>query len=213
MENGRTIIALSRFGAMRIPVTGGNISAVPGYPSFANGNLPLRGRLQDMAPSNDGKWVLYIDPVSPGYGNLLMADMTTGAKRTISERIELPASDFPAKWSPDSRYFVYSKGGRLFYFPILSNLSAFADERFRLIGRGNINSVSWGRRGDFYYLTGNTLYHVVNPELFTRTMYGDFLSIGNVIAVLPISFDPGFDRFWIAPDSGSLLLNKNSKGL
>jgi len=212
VNNGRTILSIGRFGAMRIPAEGGLPSAIPGYPSFSNGDLPLRGRLQDLSASSDGRWVLFIEPVSSGYGRLVMIDMSNGSRRLISERIELPASDFPVKWSPDSRFFVYAKGGRLFYFPILSNLSAITDERFRMIGPGTINSVSWGKQGDFYYLTGNTLYNVINPELFTRAMYGDFLSIGNSKAVLPISFDSNFDRYWIAPDSGSILMNKGEKG-
>ena len=211
-DNGRTIYALSRFGGMTIPAEGGLPSPIPGYPSFAEGSLPLRGRLQDIAPSVDGRWVLFVEPISPGYGNLLLIDITNGAKRIVSEKVELPASEFPAKWSPDSRFFVYSKGGRLHYYPILANLSSQVDERFRIIGSGSINSVLWGHHGDFYYYTGNTLYRVINPELFTRTMYGDFLSIGNTIAVLPMEFDSNFDNYWIAPDSGSILINKNGRG-
>ena len=213
VDNGRTIITLSRFGAVSIPAAGGIPVTVPGYPSFTNGNLPLSGSLQDLVVSSDGKWVLYLEPISPGYGNLFLAEISSGAKRLVSEKVELPGADFPAKWSPDSRYFVYSKDGRLFYYPVISNLSTLADERFRMIGSGGINSVSWGRQGDFYYLTENTLYRVINPELFTRTMYGDFLSVGNAVSILPINFDAGFDRYWIAPDSASILINKGGRWL
>jgi peptidoglycan/xylan/chitin deacetylase (PgdA/CDA1 family) len=174
--------------------------------------VPLRGNLQNLAASADGRWILYIEPISPGFGNLILTDINSGVRRTVSERIELPGADFPVKWSPDSRLFVYSKGGRLFYFPILDDLSLTIDERFRMIGPGGITSVLWGQHGDFYYFTGNTLYRVVNPELFTRTIYGDFLSIGRVAAVFPLDFDSGFDRYWIAPDSGSILINKSGKG-
>ncbi|MCL2804889.1 MAG: polysaccharide deacetylase family protein [Treponema sp.] len=212
VSGGRTIIALSRFGAASIPAEGGLPSPLRGYPSFTEGSLPLGGRLQDTAVSSDGRWCIFIEPVSPGYGNLILIELSSGARRVISERIENPASYFPAKWSPDSRFFVYSKSGRLFYFPIFHNISALADERFRTIGHGNINSVLWGHQGDFYYYTGNTLYRIINPELFTRTMYGDFLSIGNVATVLPMEFNPGFDNFWIAPDSSAILINKSGKG-
>jgi len=212
VEHGRTLLALNSLGAVSLPVSGGLPSPLPGYPSFSSGNVPLRGRTQDIAPSADGRWFIYIEPTSPGYGNLLLIDLSNGTRRVVSEKIELPGTDFPVKWSPDSRLFVYEKGGRLYYFPILSDVSVLIDERFRLIGPGGINSVSWGSNGHFYYYTGNTLYHVMNPELFTRTIYGDFLSIGRVAAVLPLDFDFGFDRFWIAPDSGSILINKNGKG-
>jgi len=213
VDNGKTIIALNRLGAASIPIGGGLPAPLPGYPSFASGSTPLRGRLQDLAASADGRWILIVEPISPGHGNLILVDLSTGAKKIICEKIELPNSEFPAKWSPDSRIFVYAKGGKLYYFPILNDLSVLVDERFRMIGSGGIESVFWDQLGVFYYLTGNTLYRVTNPELFTRTIYGDFLSIGSVAAVLPIDFNSGFDRYWISPDSGSILINKANKGL
>ena len=212
VDNGSTILVLNRFGASMISAAGGLPFSLPGYPSFTEGNVPLKGRLQEFAASADGKWILYIEPTSPAYGNLLLINTASGARRIVSEKVELAASEFPAKWSVDSRLFVYSKGGRLFYFPIISNLSALADERFRMIGPGEISSVLWGQNGHFYYFLGNTLYRVINPELFTRTIYGDFLSIGSIAAVSPVNFDSGFDRYWIAPDSGAVLINKNGRG-
>jgi peptidoglycan/xylan/chitin deacetylase (PgdA/CDA1 family) len=90
-------------------------------------------------------------------------------------------------------------------------MSTLIDERFRMIGSGGINSVLWDSQGDFYYFAGNTLYCVKNPELFTRTIYGDFLSIGSVTASFPFDFDSNFDSYWIAPDSSSILIYKNGK--
>ncbi|MDR1836133.1 MAG: polysaccharide deacetylase family protein [Treponema sp.] len=213
VDNRRTILAVNHFGAAKISTAGGLPSALPGYPSFARGNVPLKGRLQELAASADGRWILYIEPTSPAYGNLFLAEISNGAKWIISERVELPASDFPAKWSPDSRLFVYSKGGSLYYFPIISDLSVLVDERFRTIGSGGITSVLWGQDGNFYYFLGTTLYHIRDSELFTRTIYRDFLSAGSVATALPLEFNSNFDRYWIAPDSGSILINKNGKGL
>jgi len=213
IDDGRTILAINRFGAARIPTAGGLPVPLPVFPSFANGDIPQKGRIHELAASPDGRWILYIEPVSPAYGNLLLIEISSGTRRVVSERVELPASDFPARWSPDSRLFVYSKDNRLYYFPIVSGLSVLIDERLRMIGNGRINSILWDSQGDFHYLTGNTLYRVLNQELFTRTIYGDFLSIGAVAAVLPLDFDVNFDRYWIAPDNGSILINKNGKGL
>jgi len=212
VDNGRTVIVLNRFGASMIPVSGGLPSPLTGYPSFTQGYVPLKGSLQEFAASADGRWVLHIEPTSPAYGNLLLIEISSGVEWLVSESVELPASEFPAKWSWDSRLFVYAKGGRLFYYPIINDLSALVDERFRMIGTGGISSVLWGQNGDFYYYYENTLYRVINPELFTRTIYGDFLSIGSVAAVLPVNFDPGFDSYWMAPDSKAMLINKKGSG-
>ena len=213
VENGKTILALSRFGAVRIPALGGLPAPLPGFPSFAAGNVPLKGRVQEFAASADGRWILYIEPTSHAYGDLFLVEIASGAKWKISEKIEQASEDFPARWSPDSRLFVYSKSGRLIYFPIIQEIDAVADERFRQMGPGGITAVLWGQQGDFFYFLGNTLYRIINPELFTRTIYGDFLSIGTVAASLPFEFDSGFDRYWIAPDSGSILINKRGKSI
>ena len=213
VDNGRTILALSKFGAVRIPVEGGLPSTLPGFPSFAAGSIPLKGRTEDFAASSDGRWILFIEPTSPAFGNLFLVEIASGVKWKISERIELASQDFPARWSHDSRLFVYSKNGSLYYFPIINDLSVIADERFRQLGPGGITAVFWGGQGDFFYFLGNTLYRVIHSGLFTRTIYGDFLSIGDVVASLPFEFESGFDRYWISPDSNSILINKRGKSI
>jgi len=211
VNNGSAILVSSRFGAARIPASGGLPAPLPGVPSFTAGNVPLEGRLQEFAASADGRWVLHAEPISPAYGKLIIIETTSGAKRVVSEKIELPAADFPAQWNPDSRFFVYSKDSRLYYYPVFLDASSMPDERFRFIGSGDISSIMWGSRGDFYYLAGKTIYRIINTELFTRTIYGDFLSAGSVAGTIPLEFDSGLDRYWISPDSGSILLYKNRK--
>ncbi|MDR0443010.1 MAG: polysaccharide deacetylase family protein [Treponema sp.] len=213
VDDGRTIYAHSRFGTVRIPASGGIPEQLPGFPSLTAGKTPLKGRLQESAASSDGRWILYVEPTSAAYGNLFLIETARGERRLVSEKIELPAADFPARWSPDSRLFVYSKGGKLYYFPILGDISIVTEERFRQMGSGGINSVLWDQQREFYYLFGNTLYRISNPELFTRSIYGDFLSIGSVAGTLPVDFDSNFDRFWLAPDAKSILLNKNGKSI
>jgi peptidoglycan/xylan/chitin deacetylase (PgdA/CDA1 family) len=210
-ENGRTLLVWNRFGAVRIPALGGLPQPLRGFPSFAAGNVPVTGRSVDLAASADGRWILYMEPVGPAYGNLVLLDAGSGGKRVVSERVELPARDFPARWSPDSRLFVYAKGGRLFYYSLGAAPSAPVDERYRQIGEGKINAMFWGQRGDFFYVRGNTLYLVQIPALYTRTVYGDFLPVGSVAGTIPLDFDPDFDRFWVAPDSRSILFVKGGK--
>jgi peptidoglycan/xylan/chitin deacetylase (PgdA/CDA1 family) len=213
VENGRVLLAQNRFGAVRIPVAGGLPQPVQGFPAFAAGAVPSAGRFEQLAASADGRWILYIEAASAAYGNLTLLDTASGAKRVVTQKIERPAKDFPARWSPDSRLFVYAKGGRLFYFPLLHDLDAVADERFRQIGEGDIASAVWGQQGDFFYFKGNTLYRVRGPELFTRTIYGDFLSIGSVAGRFFAGFDPNFDVFYVAPDGRSVLLVKDGKNI
>jgi peptidoglycan/xylan/chitin deacetylase (PgdA/CDA1 family) len=213
VESGRLLQVRNAFGALRIPVAGGLPRNIPGFPSFAAGAPIMGGRVEEMAASRDGRWILYVDPVSAAYGNLVLIDVNSGVKRIAARNVERPDRFFPACWSPDSRVFVYSRGGRLYYYPIYAHPVTPADERYRLIGEGAINAVSWSRLGDFYYLKGSTVYRVRGSELFARALYADFLEIGTVAGKIPFDFDDNFDAFWIAPDSRSMLFSKGGRNI
>jgi peptidoglycan/xylan/chitin deacetylase (PgdA/CDA1 family) len=213
LENGRTLQIRNVFGAVRIPISGGLPQGVPGFPSFAGGSPVLGGRVEDAATSRDGRWLLYVEPVSPAYGNLLLVDVRSGAKILIAANVERPDKYFPACWSPDSRVFVYNRGGKLYYYTVNVSSLSTVDERHRLIGEGVINSVYWGNAGDFFYLRGSTVYRVRGAELFARALYADFLEIGSVVGKIPFEFDANFDAFWISPDSQSILFSKGGRNI
>jgi len=218
LENGRVLQIRNAFGVQRVSLPAGLPMPVPGLPSFPAGTTAgmAAGRAGEMAASADGRWLLYLDPVSPALGNLVLVDVYTGAKTLVASRLDRPEKTFPAAWSPDSRLFVYQREGKLYFY--LADSSAVpaampGNEKNRCIGEGTMNSVSWGRGGDFYYLSGSTLYQVKGTELFIRAMYADFLSIGVVAGKIPCEFDPAFDSFWVAPDGRSLLVSKGRRSL
>jgi peptidoglycan/xylan/chitin deacetylase (PgdA/CDA1 family) len=209
-ENGRTLQVANVFGAQRIPLAGGLPRSIAGFPAFADGAPVLGGRLEETAASADGRWLLRVEPQSAGFGDLILIDTTTGIHSRISSGVERPNLNFPACWSPDSRVFIYSRGGRLYYHTINSTASP-VDERYRLIGEGTINAVTWGRAGDFFYVRGSTVYRVRGADLFARAIYADFLDVGVVAGNIPFEFDYNFDAFWIAPDSRSVLLARGGR--
>jgi peptidoglycan/xylan/chitin deacetylase (PgdA/CDA1 family) len=215
VENGRSLQVRNAFGTLRLPLTGGLPRSIAGFPAFTDGAPVLGGRLDGMAASGDGRWLLLVDPVTAAYGNLILVDTRTGARTVIANNIERPETAFPARWSPDSRVFVYTKGGKLYYHSLGVNTPAAypVDERYRLIGDGNTNSMYWSNIGDFFYLKGSTVYRVRGPDLFTRSIYADFLEIGAVAGKIPFEFDPEFDAFWIAPDFRSMLLSKGGRNI
>jgi peptidoglycan/xylan/chitin deacetylase (PgdA/CDA1 family) len=212
LEGGRIVQIRNAFGVLRVPVSGGLPSPVPGFGSFSGGNPVPGGRAEELAASADGRWILAIDPVSPAYGDLVLIDVRSGGKTFVASRVERPDKIFPASWSPDSRVFVYVREGKLYYYTV-NSAAIQVDEEFRLIGDGTINSVYWGRGGDFFYIRGSTLYRVRGAELFARALYADFLEIGAVAGKIPFVFDPAFDFFWIAPDVRSAVLAKGGRNI
>ncbi|MDR1177833.1 MAG: polysaccharide deacetylase family protein [Spirochaetaceae bacterium] len=212
LDSGRMLQVRNAFGVMRIPVSGGLPRSVSGFPSFSEGAPVLGGRVESMVSSEDGRWILSVEPLSPAYGNLVLLNTANGGRTLIAERVERPSSYFPASWSPDSRMFVYQKENRLYYFPI-NTLASPVDERYRVIGEGSVQSINWGRLGEFYYLKSSTIYRVRSFDLFARALYTDFLEAGTIAGTIPFEFDPNFDRFWMAPDAGAVVLSKGGRNL
>jgi len=212
LENGRVLQIRNAFGAVRISLPGGLPMPIPGLPSFAAGNVDPIGRVEEMASSADGRWLLFIDPISPAFGNLMLLDVFSGTKTLVAPRLERAEKQFPASWSPDSRLFIYERDGMLYYY-IISPAPMPEDENLRLIGEGTINSISWTPEGDFFYLRRSILYHVRTSELYARVLHADFLAIGVVVGRLPFEFNPAFDDFWIAPDTRSLLVLQGRRSL
>ena len=212
LAGGRILQVRNAFGAVRIPLPGGLPEPISGLPSFAAGHVETNGRAEEMASSADGRWLLYLDPVSPALGNLILLDVLSETRTLVASRLERPERQFPASWSPDSRLFIYEREGMLYYYMI--GPSPMPDnERLRRIGEGTLNSISWGRDSDFFFLRHSTLYHVRISELFARILYADFLNIGVVAGRIPSEFDPIFDNFWVAPDTRSLLVLKGRRSL
>ncbi|GHU59280.1 hypothetical protein FACS189444_4290 [Spirochaetia bacterium] len=120
IENGRTLQVRNTFGAVRIPISGGLPRNIPGLPSLTQRIPAMGGRLEEMAASADGKWLLYVEPVTAATGTLVLIETATGKKTTISTEVERADHSFPASWSPDSRMFVYCRKGKLYYQTVLS---------------------------------------------------------------------------------------------
>ncbi len=210
LENGRMILVRNSFGWFRIPVAGGLPSPLSGVPSFVETAETVRGFAENAALSNDGRWLVTLESTSPAYGNLMLVNIASGAKSQIASQVEKHDRHFPVRWSPDSRMFIYERSGKLYYYPIGDSST---DERYRLIGDGGITCVVWEASGDFFYINRSDVYRVKGSEILFRSMYRDFLEIGQAVLRIPFIFDPEFDAFYAAPDTRSLLISRGDRML
>jgi hypothetical protein len=129
VDGGRTLQVRNPFGVVRIGLQGGLPSPVKGFPSFANGAIILSGRTEDISASPDGKWILYVEPISPAFGRLVLVDAVTGVRTPIADSIERPGRTFPASWSPDSRGVRVHIGIAALLRSVDSSPSSLVDER------------------------------------------------------------------------------------
>jgi peptidoglycan/xylan/chitin deacetylase (PgdA/CDA1 family) len=212
--NGRQYQIQNRYGVFRTDGDLSGMHVVEAFPSFVKGAGVSNGKINQAIASPDGTYLLYLEPISWGYANLIAFHTGTSEKVIVTEKIEFTLDGPPAVWSPDSGFFVYSKQGSIYYYSIDQLRDGrIISEEFRSIGSGGIANVRWARNGDLYLLSGSLVYRIKSVEFFTRSLYTKLLSIGNVAGKIPFSFDPSFDEFWISPDGYKILLGKGGRNI
>ncbi len=184
------------------------------FPAFVNGEDIQTGKVMGIDSSPDGRFLSYLSPTSPGYGDLMLYDLTRNTEVLVSRGVELSIDRAPLRWSGDSTFFVYARDGELFYYSVRQYTSnRTISEQLRRIGDGTIESVRWDTGNTLYYVRGSLVYRISALEFFTRSLYQDLLTIGAVAGKLPYLIDPNFDRFWISPDGEKILLSKDGRSV
>ena len=204
----------NRFGVFRTDETLGNMKPVTRFPSFVNGSEIQIGKINAVGASPDGRFLLYFAPESFGYAKLVLLDTLTENESIISEQVEYTLSGPPVIWSPDSKFFVYSKQGMIYYFSIVQLTdNRVVNEKFRSLGVGSTANVRWGKNNDLYFVLRSLVYRIQSAEFFTRSLYSKLLNIGTVVGKIPFEFDPNFDVFWISPDGKKMLFGKGGRNV
>ncbi|MDZ7792661.1 MAG: polysaccharide deacetylase family protein [Spirochaetia bacterium] len=218
LEKSKQLQIQNRFGIFRSRLGGDKgISApklVKKFPSFADGEEIYSGKIRQVGSSPDGRYVLFIRPESHAYGKLVLLEVDNGTSHTISDRITVSYEEPNALWAPDSRYFVYEKAAKLYYFSMNQlQRNEIMDEELRLIGDGTLSNVQWTKQNQLYYIDESVLYRIFSAEFFTRSFYSDLLDAGQVVGKIPFDFDFNFDSFYVSPDGAKLLFNKGGRNL
>ena len=204
----------NRFGVFRTNSNLKDMAPVGSFPAFVYGHDIQTGKIASAEASPDGNYLLYLKQTDFGHGDLLLYSVATGKTVTVSKHLAYTLSTPPALWAPDSSFFVYSKDDNLYYYSIDQlKQDRVVDESYRAIGGGTVANVKWGADGYLYYVHGSLVYRIASSELFTRSLYSDLLNIGTIAGKIPFNFDSNFDNFWISPDGGSILLDKEGRNL
>jgi peptidoglycan/xylan/chitin deacetylase (PgdA/CDA1 family) len=214
IEGGRRLQVQNRFGIFRSDASFAALTPVPGYPSFARGTGVRSGRLLPSAASPDGAYILSVVPASAAYARLVLFDAAKGTESVVASKLEYSVEELPARWSPDSRRFVYAKGGSLYYFSAEQLAGGrVLEEEYRRLGSGRIQCVRWGNDGSLYYLRGSSLFRILPAEFFTQALYRGAAGMGVLAGKTPFPFDPSFDDFWVSPEGSRLILSKGGRSL
>lgn len=204
----------NRFGVFRTNAALKDMRAVAAFPSFVTGHGIETGKIATASASPNGTYLLYLQQTDFGHGKLVLYSTATGKRVTVATGLGYTLSQPPARWAPDSSYFIYSKDDKLYYYSLDQlKQNRVMEASLRMIGKGTIANVRWGADGNLYYVVGSLVYRIAGPELFTRSLYSGLLAVGTIAGKIPFSFNSSLDRFWISPDGGSILLAKGGRNL
>jgi peptidoglycan/xylan/chitin deacetylase (PgdA/CDA1 family) len=210
----RSVQIQNRFGLFRASVSDAQFASVEGFDSFVDGGVVPNGRIVPVTASPDGKYLVILEPTSPAYARMILQSTQSDDSVVVAERMEISLEEPPAKWSPDSQFFVYSKDGELYYYSIGQyERGRLLGESFRHLGEGTLASLQWSPDGSLYYVSGSLVYRIFGAEFFTRSLYAGLLQIGTIVGKIPFPFDPSFDTYWVAPDGNTAILNKGGSNL
>lgn len=214
LDDGRRIQIRNRFGVFMTDQGFGNMAPVAGFPSFTRGAQVQQGRLVDSLPSPDGTMILYLSSTSAARADLVLFNVSASAGLVVARDVSFSVDRFPARWSDDSAWFVYSRNSQLYYFSVeQAKAGRVPDEGWRVIGPGRISQARWGKNGSLYILRDRSLYRIMPEEFFTHAIYPGVVPPGRLVGKAPFPFDPNFDSFWLSPDSSKLLLCKDGRNV
>jgi peptidoglycan/xylan/chitin deacetylase (PgdA/CDA1 family)/WD40 repeat protein len=214
LDNTNEIQIQNRYGVFRVNLENGAVAPFELFSSFVHNTTLKNGKLTPIQSSPDGRYLLYISNIHYAYGDLMLYHIDRMEEYLVSKEVEIHFEDPPSLWSGDSRYFVYSKKGNIYYFSIdhLEEKRVLT-EGMRIIGKGVLRNTKWAGKDSLYYISGTFVQKISSKEFFTRSFYKEILRTGIISGKIPFTFDPNFDNFWIAPDGKKILLSKGGRNL
>lgn len=211
LDNGKILQIANRFGVVRID-SDGEIKKKLDFNPFNSSNGGRLGILKSLQPSNNGKWVTFIEPYSPVYGKLILFDFDKERSYVLAEKV--PRDSVPVLWAPDSGYFFYEDNGEVYFArPEWFTVNSIIDKQYRKLHANSVKNISHLSSSSFTYFINGAVYKVSASELFARSFYGGLLNHGKLIGKIPIHFDPAFDEIFISPDSSKAVFIHNKRNV
>ncbi len=177
--------------------------------------IPLNSmRLSNIAVSPNGNFSCYVEKKDFASGILFIENLVTQKKAALDENAAFSYTDVPVKWAKDNSFFVYEKNENLYFCnpeAILKGVEV--EEKFRLIGRGSINSVEWTSSNHLIYIDGDIVYKLSSKELYTLGLYSKIIGKGGAIGRLNFPFDCTEDIFRVNDSLSSIVVIQKSKFL
>ncbi|MBQ3670050.1 MAG: polysaccharide deacetylase family protein [Treponema sp.] len=202
----------NEFGVARIAFSSapqaGGLSWVSREKSFPFGALGVSAK----SVSPDGKWLCFVRKCPDGSMRTVVREISTSIEAVLDDSPFFSFDKPPVIWSPDSKIALYEKNGSVYFFDMKAAFSGISiEEKFRRIGEGSLNSVSFAADGTLFYIEGDFVFKISRSELYTRTLHSPAAGSGIVCARLFHRFDKMADEFFASPDARTIALVENGR--
>jgi len=212
LGNGSVVQVRNRFGMIRYSVPTGKIVRIEERKPFVSGGTISSGMLPEMTTSPDGRWLILIEPVTAARGKMILVDTSRDVRYILADSVG--RGFVPVSWSRDSSLFVYEVSGTLYFARPESFFSTtVVDSKYRSLGEGTINTVSWYRDSHLMYISGTDVYRIQASELFSRSLYSPLLGYGELAGKIPFPYDPACDSFHVSPDGEAILYSRGNRSV
>lgn len=161
--------------------------------------------------SPDGKWICSLEKTDVISARIILKNASGYTESILVDSANFSYTSIPVKWSPDSSVLIYEKDGNIYFTePEAMFQTNQIPEKLRKIGQGTINSVQWVSDRYLIYVCSDLIYKIPLNEMYTRSLYSDFVGVGTIIGRLPYSFT-NTDKFSINSDCTRMVHIRNNR--
>ena len=210
-KNSECVFIQNRFGIFAYIQNENAIKALPNIPNFLSGEEYSIYDLCKITISPNGRYLLYKKAVSPTRADIFMYDLASSQSTMIINSADRCPGEIVAKWSADSKYFIYQKNNKVYYFSIANySQNRQLDESWRFIADIKLSNGEWTGDNRFIWADKEAIWECDTVSFAAKSIYSNYLQQGKAIASLPYSFRQQSHNFFYFPQSSQMLLVRNN---
>ena len=210
-KNSECVFIQNRFGIFAYIQNENAIKALPNIPNFLSGEEYSIYDLCKITISPNGRYLLYKKAVSPTRADIFMYDLASSQPTMVISSADRCPGEIVAKWSADSKYFIYQKNNKIYYFSIANySQNRQLEESWRFIADIKLVNGEWTGDNRFIWADKEAIWECDTVSFAAKSIYSNYLQQGKSIAALPYPFRQQSHRFFYFPLSSQMLLVRNN---
>ncbi|MBQ2295186.1 MAG: hypothetical protein II258_07345, partial [Spirochaetales bacterium] len=210
-KNSECVFIQNRFGIFAYIQNENAIKALPNIPNFLSGEEYSIYDLCKITISPNGRYLLYKKAVSPTRADIFMYDLASSQSTMVISSADRCPGEIVAKWSADSKYFIYQKNNKVYYFSIANySQNRQLDESWRFIADIKLSNGEWTGDNRFIWADKEAIWECDTVSFAAKSIYSNYLQQGKAIASLPYPFRQQSHNFFYFPQSSQMLLVRNN---